>query len=77
MASFIPMDGPIEHGITTPLTLTAMQKLVCGFIEFVELKSGDLMVVNESASQVNSLASTLAGREIRGAAILCEPQDIA
>ncbi len=77
MATFIPMEGPLVHGLTTPLTLTYMQQMVMGFIDFVEIKSGDLMVVNEDAFQINSLATTLAGREIRGDVILCDPKEIA
>lgn len=83
MADHIPANGFIKRNIPTPLTLTAMQILVGGFIKFVELTSGDWMVVNEASFEgtmfLNPTASQLAGHAgpIYGDAILCDPKEIA
>lgn len=82
MADHITVNGSIISGIKTPLTLTALQIFVGGFIRFVELASGDLMVVNESAADglgfYNPTASQLAGKAgpVYGDAILCTPDEI-
>lgn len=81
MASFIPVDGPIKSKINTPLSLSALQNYVGGFIRFVELNSGDYMVVNEASTEFspkNESATSLAGRAgpIYGPAVLCEPSEI-
>lgn len=80
MADYIPADRPIGRGIETPLTLTKLQTLVGGFIHFVELSSGDLMVVNEAAAQfapLNPTATIIARRETHGDVVVCSPKDIA
>lgn len=80
MADYIPASRGIERHIETPLTLTQLQLLVGGFIRFVELTSGDLMVVNEAAESFapfNPTASIIANRTICGDAVLCCPSEIA
>lgn len=81
MADFIPLKGPVRNGIKTPLTLTQLQGYVEGFIRFIDLPSGDLLVVNEAAqltSVVNTNATSIAGRlgPIYGNAVLCSPAEI-
>ena len=80
MASFIPTNGPAKE-VKVPLTLTALQTYVGGFIKFIELPSGDLLVVNEagpSFAEINEQANGLAGRvgPIYGHAVLCSPSEI-
>ena len=82
MASFIPYDKPMRNKIPVPLTLTALQEYVGGFIKFIELTCGDIMVVNEAASEfapINHTANDLAGSAgpIYGHAVLCLPEEIA
>ncbi len=83
MADYIPVGRPILRKIATPLTLTQMQLKVGGFIKFVDLSSGDIMVINESATEFpglhNPTASQLAGSAgpIFGDAIICSPSEIA
>lgn len=80
MADYIPASRNIERGIETPLTLTHLQLLVGGFIQFVELTSGDLMVVNEAAplfAPFNPTASIIASQTICGDVVLCSPGEIA
>jgi len=83
MAQHIKVSGGIDQDIATPLTLTALQIAVGGFIHFVELSSGDLMVVNEASRDGlgfhNPTASSLAGKAgpIYGDVILCSPSEIA
>ena len=79
MACFIPCNGPVQHGITTPLDLPFLQGFVGGFIDFVETESGHLMVVNENSedSPVNHTATAFAGIAIHGDAVMCLPGDIA
>lgn len=80
MPKFIPHDGPMRE-IAGPLTLTALQGYVGGFIEFRDLLNDDIMVTHEEPSNlpVNGTASVLAGRRgpIHGHAVLCSPEDIA
>lgn len=81
MAKHFPPNGP-AIALTTPLTLTTLQTCVGGFIKFVELPHGDLMVVNEASTDLapfNPSASSLAGKAgpIYGDAVLCEPSEIA
>lgn len=82
MASLYPIDKPMRSQIPTPLTLTAMQRFVGGFIKFIELSCGDLMVVNEAAiaetSALNVDATKLAGKSgpVYGTVIFCEPSEI-
>ena len=80
MAKLIPLDGAIRI-LVSPLTLTALQGYVHGFVEFIELSSGDLIVVNEESLNglggLNMSASALAGQLIYGHVVLCEPNEIA
>lgn len=80
MADHITVNGSVHRDIKTPLTLTAMQIFVGGFIHFLELPSGDLMVVNEASrggnGYYNKAASQIAGMPVHGDAILCSPEDI-
>ncbi len=76
MPKLIPLTDPIQP-VESPLTLTALKRYVGGSVELVELLSGDIMVVNESADQPNKSASSLAGRPIFGPAVLCSPSEIA
>ena len=80
MASFIPTQGPAKE-VRVPLTLTALQSYVGGFIKFVELPSGDLLVVNEAGPEfaaINRAANGFAGQAgpIFGHAVLCSPSEI-
>ncbi|MGH7192224.1 MAG: DUF3846 domain-containing protein [Candidatus Saccharimonadales bacterium] len=81
MATFIPVIGKATGVMSLPLTLTAMQTLVGGFIRFVDLTSGDVMVINESSLDrlgfYNKTASNLAGQSIYGDVVVCEPTEIA
>jgi len=83
MAQHVRVNGSVIDDVPTPLTLTALQLFVGGFVYFVELSTGDLMVVNEaSRDQIgfyNPTASPLAGKAgpIYGDAILCSPAEIA
>jgi len=81
MAKHIPLNGPAIL-LVTPITLTMLQTCVGGFIKFIELPTGDYMVVNEASEQLapfNSSASSLAGKAgpIYGDAVLCEPSELA
>jgi hypothetical protein len=81
MATFFPQEGPAQP-IATPLTLTKLQKLVKGFIKFIDTPSGDILVVNESApefARINVTASSLAGKAspVYGDVVLCDPSEIA
>jgi len=79
MADYIPDNAPIRSNIHTPLTLTALQTYVEGFIKFVELQSGDVMIVNEAGpafAPINQAASKIAGQIIHGHVILCSPSEI-
>lgn len=83
MADYIPAVRPIQRNVPTPLTLTQLQLFVGGFIRFVELMNGDLLVINEASldglAQHNPTASSLAGKAgpIFGDAVLCSQQEIA
>ncbi len=81
MADYIPANRPIERGITTPLTLTQLQTLIGGFIAFVDLTNGDMLVINEASRDRmgfhNQTASTLLGKPVFGDVVLCSPSEIA
>jgi hypothetical protein len=81
MASFIPSDDrPVVNGIPVPLTLAALQRYVGGFIRFIELASGDVMVVNEAGPEfapLNKAATDIAHQPIHWHAVLCTPTEIA
>jgi len=81
MASYIPWDRPMRQiPSSTPLTLTELQGYVGGFIRFIELSCGDVMVVNEAGpafAPVNHTASGLACQTIHGDVVLCSPEEIA
>ncbi len=80
MADYLPVSLPTRK-VAVPLTLTALQTYVGGFVRFVELKSGDWLVINEASLDDmgfhNQTASTIAGMKIHGDAILCHPSEIA
>lgn len=84
MARLIRLRGG-SRSIETPITLTAFQTLVGGFIEFVELESGDLMVVNEEINSrpsefshfSNPAATVIAGQPVLGDVVICNPSEIA
>jgi hypothetical protein len=81
VADYIPASRPIERGIPTPLTLTQLQLRAGGFIAFVTLLNGDLMVVNEASKDrigiYNPTASSILGKPVFGDAVLCPPSEIA
>lgn len=80
MADYIPANRPIELNVLTPLTLTALQTFTGGFIKFVDLPSGDILVINESSSDfapINNTASSIAGRSIFGDVVRCVSSEIA
>jgi len=81
MATFFPEEGPARQ-VESPLTLTKLQTLVKGFIKFIDMPTGDVLVVNESApefARMNETATSLAGRvgPVYGDAVLCDPSEIA
>jgi hypothetical protein len=81
VATFFPEEGPAQQ-VQAPLTLTKLQTLVKGFIKFIDLSSGDVMVANESApefARINITASSLAGKAspVYGDVVLCDPEEIA
>lgn len=81
MAIFIPHDGPMEHDIDTPLELADLQARVGGFIGYIDIPSGDTLVVAEdiSSSRLNYTATALAGNGIivYGHAVLVSPGEFA
>jgi hypothetical protein len=81
MAMFYPQQGPAQK-IAGPLTLTKLQTLVKGFIKFIDMPTGDVLVVNESAPEFlaeNYAASAIAGKAhpVYGDVVLCDPSEIA
>lgn len=81
MATFFPQEGPAKQ-IEAPLTLTKLQSLVKGFIQFIDMPTGDVLVVNESSvgyARINVTASLLAGKvgPVYGDVVLCDPSEIA
>lgn len=81
MATFFPEEGPARQ-VEAPLTLTTLQTLVKGFIKFIDMPSGDVLVVNESApefARMNASATSLAGKvgPVYGDVVLCDPSEIA
>lgn len=78
MASFIKVNGPIQHGLIVPIDLKRFQEYVGSFIEFKLLPYGDYMVVaeNQKGLPKNQTASALAGFRICGDAVLCKPLEI-
>lgn len=78
MANFIAV-GEYPKVVPGPLTLAALQIYVQGFIAFVELKSGDLMVTNEMSNlaSYNKTASSIAGFEVFGDVVICSSSEVA
>lgn len=78
MATYFRHTGEMCQ-MEAPLTLTAMQIAVGGFIEFIELLSGDTLIVNAASelAPLNTKASLLIGRAVNGDVILCDPEEIA
>jgi hypothetical protein len=82
VADLIPATRPIRRGVLVPLTLTQLQTFVGGFIRFVELPTGDVIVINEASldgADYNPTASSIAGKAgpIYGDVIHCSPSEIA
>lgn len=82
MATVLRASGAALAGlIEAPLTLTSLQTTVGGFIRFLELETGDLMVVNEASLDrvgvYNATASSLARQPVFGDAVLCLSSEIA
>ncbi len=81
MADYIPANRPIQRGVKNPLTLTQLQIWVGGFIHFVNLLNGDMLVLNEASLDHigihNPTASTLLGKPVWGDVVLCSPEEIA
>ena len=79
MAYFIPANGPVQAKIETPLTLTLFRAYVGDKIEFIELLSGDILIVNPEGQQLNSNANGFIGSQgpVMGDAVLCTPEEIA
>lgn len=79
MATYVPVEGksiPLER----PITLSSLQSYLHGFIDFIDLDFGDILVVNETAFErdpVNTTATLIAGRPIYGDVILCRFGDLA
>lgn len=81
MAKFIPVDGQVQP-LDAPLTLTVLSRMVGGEIEFIELRTGDMMVIQKDSwfrLPINHTASVFAGLKppVCGSAILCSPDEIA
>jgi hypothetical protein len=80
VSAYIPAARPQEQ-YDKPLTLTQLQLFVGGFVKFVDLMTGDVMVINEASldnlGPHNPTASSLAGRPIFGDVVLCTPSEIA
>ena len=79
MAKFFPVEGDAQE-VPTPLTLTALQGYVVGWINFIELSSGDVLVVNEMAdgwTPMNINATYILGFPVYGNVVLCSPSEIA
>lgn len=80
MAIYIPHDGPMQHDIESPLNLQRLQAMVGGFIGYIDIPSGDTIVVAEdiSSSPLNYTATALAGNGVivYGNAVLCGPGEL-
>jgi hypothetical protein len=84
MARLIRYNGKTEQ-VEVPLTLTAFQIHVGGSIEFIELESGDLLVVNEEINRraqdfahfSNPAATVIAGLPVLGDVVICSPSEVA
>lgn len=83
MATYMPANRdaqPIEPQ-HVPMTLTALQTLVGGFIRFIVLSSGDTMVINEASLDrlgfYNKTASAVARQDIYGDVVVCAHNEIA
>lgn len=80
MAKWIKDNGEFETLNDVPLSLTDLQNAVGGFIRFINLKSDEILVINESSpeyGQLNKHASLLANQSIYGHVVLLEPWEIA
>jgi hypothetical protein len=81
VADYIPANRPIQREVETPLTLTQLQLFVGGFIHFVTLLNGDILVTNEASRDHvgihNPTASTLLGKPVFGDVVLCSSEEIA
>ena len=81
MADYIPAARPIQRKVDKQLTLTQLQLFVGGFVHFVDLLNGDMLVVNEASRDRigihNPTASSLLGKPVFGDVVLCSPEEIA
>lgn len=76
MPKFLTIDKAVTP-IASPLTLTGIRKYVGMNFTFVDLRSGDILIVSDNASEPNPFATSLLGQPVCGPAILCSPSDIA
>lgn len=77
MAFLIPVDGS-RKPIKGPFTLTALQTLLGGPIEFIDLSYGDMLVVNSLGyGPINPVSQVLVQQTVHGPVVLCSPEDIA
>jgi hypothetical protein len=81
MADYIPANRPIQRAVETPLTLTQLQLFVGGFVSFIDLLNGDMLVINEASRDHigihNPTASSILGKPVFGDVVLCSPSEIA
>jgi len=79
MAHFIQANGTMRHNIPVPLSLTALQQYVQGFVQFIDLSGGDCIAVNEKSAEygdANQTATALAFQPICGPAVLFHPGEL-
>lgn len=77
MAFFIPAEGS-RKPIKGPFTLTALQTILGGPIEFIDLSYGDVLVVNSlGIGPINPVSCALTPRMVLGPVVICSPEDIA
>jgi hypothetical protein len=79
MASLITANG-FANEVTSPLELHELQILVGGYIKYVNLTEGRVLVVQELAFKyhpVNETATKLAGKTIHGDVVLCSGSELA
>ena len=79
MATLIKVDGSREEDVDIS-TLRKQQELVGGYIEYVNLHNGEMLIVNEEGLlmhlEYNSEASDLYGHPIVGDVVLCNLNEV-
>jgi len=79
MATLIKVDGSREEDVDIS-TLKKQQKLVGGYIEYVNLHNGQMLIVNEEGLlmhlEYNYEASELYGHPIVGDVVLCNLNEV-